>query len=301
VLTHAAWGAKLNLEQYLEREQRLASHPFSRDNLSTWVLASEGDILASCETYRMDSVMRGEGDATRTGHTYGVATVFVETKLRAQGYATDLLRHLLEQMTRTDEEAQASVLFSEVGPDIYEKVGYVARPAVSRIYEPAPEAGAELVADPIQFDEVPEVLASTSHHAPRQRFRVIPTPEQLDWHMERARYYAGVLDRLPPEVAGARADEAWALWTPDFKNERLVILDLAPGLPDGTRVVIEAARREARKHELREVLLWENPENADGLVGGESVERQADIPMIAPLVDGVEPEQWCDYSRSLWV
>lgn len=296
-LTFSSWGGKLSLEQYLDREKSLAEHEFV-ESMITWVLAEGDDLLASCETYPMRSILRDQ-DEMHVGVTWAVATVYVDPKLRNQGHASELLEQVLAEL-RTQEDVHSSILFSEVGTPIYERLGYVSRPATSRIYTPPTEVGDELVADPIAFEEVPEVLESRDY-TPRHVFRVEATPVQIDWHFTRSRFYARTLKREPESQAGARAAESWALWAPNYKTDRLDILALAPGLGNGTRAVLEAARRRAKALGLKQVSVWENPDNVDSLVGGESVERQANVPMILPLHDGFKAQDWTDYERGLWV
>ena len=296
-LTFSSWGGKLSLEQYLEREKSLAEHEFVQ-SMITWVLAEGDDLLASCETYPMRSLLR-DSEEVHTGTTWAVATVYVDPKLRKKGYASLLLQQVIEEL-RTQEDVHASVLFSEVGTPLYERLGYISRPATSRIYTPPNEVGDEVVADPVAFDEVPDTL-DQRNHAPRHVFRVGPTAAQIGWHFARSQFYARTLKREPSQYAGARAAESWALWAPNYKTNRLDILSLAPGNPNGTRAVLEAARRQAKVLGLKQVSVWENPDNVDLLVGGESVERQANVPMILPLHTGFAAEDWTDYERGLWV
>src|SRR5687767_3665727 len=89
-LTHAAWGGGLDEAQYLERERRLWRHPFSRAGLRRWVLR-DGEPAASCETYPVAAVLTGDRGREREGAGVGVASVFVEERLRGRGYARALL------------------------------------------------------------------------------------------------------------------------------------------------------------------------------------------------------------------
>ena len=59
--------------------------------MQTWVLPESDDaILASCETFRMRSVVN-VGGAADEGVTIGIASVFVEEHLRRRGYAREML------------------------------------------------------------------------------------------------------------------------------------------------------------------------------------------------------------------
>ena len=78
-ITHPSWGLPLSVEQYRERERRLRAHPFSRQGMTSWHWAEGSTVLASCETFRMRSVLAGE-----EGTTYGVASVYTEPALRGR-------------------------------------------------------------------------------------------------------------------------------------------------------------------------------------------------------------------------
>src|SRR2546429_2590439 len=83
-LTYQAWGTRLDPAQYLEREARLRAHPWSQQALTSWLLLSDGgELLSSCETYRMDSFAAGA-----PGATFGVASVFTEPRLRGHGHGS---------------------------------------------------------------------------------------------------------------------------------------------------------------------------------------------------------------------
>ena len=139
LLTAPVWGNRLTEAQYLAREAVLVATEFARRGMRTWVMEDDtapGIPLASCESLAMISVF----DGTR-GTSQGIASVFVEERLRGRGLAATMLG-LLQDRFRT-ENAQASILFSEVGATIYERVGYMARPIRARTWTPVPgEPGA---------------------------------------------------------------------------------------------------------------------------------------------------------------
>eukprot|EP00899_Mesostigma_viride_P015473 jgi/Mesvir1/23927/Mv10702-RA.2 len=119
-LHRVEWGKTLTLEQYLEREDRLASHPWSQKALTSWVLTgSDGELLSQLETYRMEATCPGHDRTT----AFGIASVFTEEKHRGKGYASKLVGLLLEQLRQESGDAVAVVLYSDVGPGLYAKAG----------------------------------------------------------------------------------------------------------------------------------------------------------------------------------
>ncbi|MCU1282890.1 MAG: hypothetical protein JWM53_6436, partial [bacterium] len=70
-IAYEAWGDLLSTEQYLQREERLCAHPWARETMTCWAWrGGGGEILSSCETYRMCSAVDGE-----RGETWAVASV----------------------------------------------------------------------------------------------------------------------------------------------------------------------------------------------------------------------------------
>lgn len=291
--SYAAWGEGLTLEQFLIREHRLQHHPWALKNMTTWVLAGDapGEVLASCETFRMTS--RLEGTA---GATHGVASVFTEPRLRGRGYASRMMALLGAELAR-DPTAHASILFSDVGEALYARAGYAPRPAVEVTF--TPEGG-----DPAGAVDrlIEETAVTNEHHSlapPAGEFAVWPSDEQLDWHLERERVWAALLGRPRPEAAGARAGKSLALWAANFKWNCLAILLLCASSAVEAAAVVQAARRIAGRARLAAVELWDCP--LAGELGGTRVRRTHSLPMIRPLDARLTPEAWTFIPRALWI
>lgn len=286
-LAWEAWGSRLTPAEFAAREETLRATAWSRRALRTWLLRDGAQTLASCETYRMQS---RAGD--RRGETFGIASVFVERHLRRRGLASELLRRVRARLR--EEGAQAAILYSEVGPALYERLGFVARPAATRAWPAADGPAADV--EPIGVD--PLLEAADRRPLP---FRVSVSADQIDWHRARAAFYASAFGRPPAGAAALRRGAAWAILCPDHRNDRLVLLDLEPGSAEDTAAVVAEARREAARLGLREVTVQENPYNADRLPAGTSRPCDDGVPMILPLAEDVRPDGWRDYARAVWV
>ena len=300
-LAWAEWGARLGVEQFLVREERLRAHAWSREGMQTWLWrGAEGEVLSSCETFRMRSFL-GPVDRREEGVTFGVASVLTEPRLRGRGHASGMMRALVERL-RHEPGAQASLLYSDVGATLYERAGYVAREARDRVFsplsgDPAAEVDARLV-------ERELALALEETPVPADEFVVWPTAVQLDWHLERERVYAALLNAPRPSSCGARAGGSTAFWAADLKNGVLRILLLVASNESEGVALMRAARRVAHASGLREVRLCEQPvpfrwpASEDGGVLGD---RVGELPMLAPLDPRVKPERWNLAPRALWV
>jgi GNAT superfamily N-acetyltransferase len=288
-LAFDAWGGPLSPEQYLTREARLCAHPWARQTMTAWLWRDGGGaVLSSCETYRLCSAVDGV-----RGETWAVASVYTEPALRGRGHARAMMDALVARAR--SEGAQASTLFSDVGAPIYEKSGYVARPAEDLLFPPAHGDAAHGV-DAL-FDRIGEIDPYVDD------FAVWPTSAQLDWHLERGRVYAELLGRAALPVVGARAGNGFAYWTADWQRDRLLMLWLDAARSHEAEALVQAARRVAAAARLHEVRLWAQPWPFPGRadLGGDRVHRVGSLPMIAPLLPALRAEMWTQIPRALWV
>ena len=288
-LTYAAWGEQLTPAQYLEREERLRAHAWARASMTTWLWRDhDGAVLSSCESYRMCSSVDGSA-----GETWAVASVFTEPALRGRGHARRMMDALVARARAAG--AQASTLFSDVEPRIYEASGYVARPAFDLVFPPVRGEPARAV-DAL-FDAVVEI------DEPADDFALWPTAAQLDWHVERARIYGELLGRPSLPTVGARAGAGVALWTVDWKHDRLLVLWLDAAREHEAEALLQAARRVAQALALHEVRLWAQPWSFPGRadLGGDRVARVGSLPMMVPLVPSLRADAWTQIPRAVWV
>ena len=294
LVTFPAWGDSLTLEQWRDREIRLRAHRWSVEAMETWLWKdAQGEALASCETFRSPSALRGA-----TGTAYAVASVYTEPHLRGRGHASAMISALVAHLPKHDPRAQATTLFSDVGAPIYERSGYRAVPSFDRVL-PA------IAGDPA--DGVDELFeeASLASRVPRSwsgAFAVHPTASQLDWHLERERLYARLLARPRALAIGARAGSASALWACMHRSSYLALLSLEGRDPKDVEAVTRAAQRIAQAAGLREVRAWEDETwRSVAPAIGARVERSGGLAMIAPLAPGADHTAWTSVPRALWV
>ncbi|MDP3506204.1 MAG: hypothetical protein Q8S33_38045 [Myxococcales bacterium] len=91
--------------------------------MRTWLWCAES-ILCSCETFEV-AATRG----ATSGRAFIVASAFTEPALRGKGHAVAMLNALVERTP----DALAMVLFSEVGPSLYERAGFFGQPGVDLV------------------------------------------------------------------------------------------------------------------------------------------------------------------------
>ncbi len=134
---HDAWGAGRSLEDFV------ASYATSRDHLrgTRYVLESlEGVAFAGLNTLRF-----------RRG-LVGIASVATAAARRRQGHATHLLSGVLA-LLREQDASTRFLLFSEVDPAVYERVGFARVPDANQHHLPSLAMATGLAQRPLSADE----------------------------------------------------------------------------------------------------------------------------------------------------
>ncbi len=302
-VNYPAWGPPLTLEGYLAREQRLRGHSWPRAALSSWLLCAEdGQVLASCETYRTDSYVRAADGSLEPGDSFGIASVFTEERLRGRGYATRLMDLVAAELERTSPRAHSALLFSDVGAPIYRRSGYREVEAWDWRFAPEPGAPTERVDRLLSEAEVGAALARMRR--PEGPFFYWPSAAQLDWHLERERIYAELLRRPRPEAQGAAVGASTALWTMVGRYGTLLVTMLDAHSAKDATALLGAARRVAHRAGLSHVVVWEEPAMAPLLAQVPDAVREprdGSLPMLRSLRPGLELSGQVAIPRALWV
>jgi hypothetical protein len=280
-LTFPEWGGLLTPNQYLAREQHLRAQAFSK-GMTTWLWCNGDAVLASCETYACDSQIDGQ-----PGLSWAFASVFTEQALRGNGHATKMMDAVIERLAQR-ANAQACVLFSDVGERIYARSGFIGVPAQDWILPPQHGAPEKAV---VPLDGT---LTLDSGVLRREGLVLPPSSQQLDWMFAREAFYAQMLNRQRPSFRGAHAADAQAIWAANYKTSELVVLWL-----DGkdTQLVLRAAQRQAWRCGLERVRLWAIPDSPKPETAT-AVARDGELPMYRPFRPVTA---WSHVQRALWV
>jgi GNAT superfamily N-acetyltransferase len=294
--THEAWGGELTLDSYVALEARLRAQPWSCEVLCVWLLcADQGEVLSSCESYRMPSRLGQE-----EGYSYGIASVYTEPGKRRKGYTTELLGRLGARLGAAGR-AQAMVLFSDVALRTYQKSGFAPRPALNLAYPPLPGDPRDGVDQLVPEHQAAQALAAMP--APGDRFAILPVPAQVDWHLERERIFSDVMGLPRPPACGARIGAAGILWAADPREGELTVLQLHAPAPAQAHALIACARRVAGAAGLARVVCWRTPLDLPGAeaVAEDRLARLDSVPMILPLDLRLRAADWNWIPRTLWV
>ncbi|OZJ06603.1 hypothetical protein BZG36_00439 [Bifiguratus adelaidae] len=334
----ASWGTRLDLDTYLSRETEFRAQNFAQDGHRAWILVSKEDaasraedptipILAHCETYRHKIWVKRQGsDRVEEALSEGVASVYCPEVHRGKGYASTMMKLLLARLQQEakgkndtgEQGAIMSHLYSDVGRQFYDQLGWKAYPAPEvkfpllggqcggSDWETLPE-GVEWITE----DEVPSILEQDQKlimeelKARTDENSVVciePTVEKFDWLLTRSRFYASKLDFPHIEHCGVKmpGTSDFALFFYVFSDNVLIISRLRSTSPDRTRLFIQAAMIQARLYNLTEgVHVWDPQcESFSDVV--EIIERKKDsIPSLAWFGEG-NPPTWVHLTFTLW-
>ncbi len=282
LFTASAWGSTLTLEQFIEREERLRAHPWAARALTSWLWQdTAGNTLSSCETFRDEAIV-----GAKTGTASTIASVFTEPKLRGQGHAANMLRAVIERL----RGELALTLFSEIGTDYYQRLGFWPVPAFDTFFAPRPDAPKDVE----WLQTLPSLrLAASDEHT----LRLTLCTARLDWHLERERLYTSALGRTPLTRHGARVGESTITWTAYWKTAELQVLSLDARDSADLPLLIHAAAHAAHLCGLPTVRIWET-RDLTGLPSARRAPRTDEVAMFLPLLPGVQA--WTMIERGLW-
>jgi GNAT superfamily N-acetyltransferase len=115
--TYEIWNDGLTRPAYGRFYAAQVATPWGRTHLQRFALIDGDDVLASAKLYRFDAVLD-----RRTIQIAGIGAVFTTPAARRRGAARDLLDRLLDRAAAGG--ADLALLFSEIGPDYYARLGF---------------------------------------------------------------------------------------------------------------------------------------------------------------------------------
>lgn len=281
-LTASAWGTGLGVEQFLVREAGLRAHRFARASMRTWLWRDASGVGCSCETFEVPA-RRG----FVTGRAFIIASVFTEAARRREGHATALLGALATHLR--SPETLALALFSEVGPALYQRCGFVAQPATDVLLDARPAERSE-----VTWSDAP--VAPVFRVEP-DALTVATTEAQCDWHLERERLYAAASNRPTLSHHVASLGHSRLAVTRSFQTNELHVLWYEFSTPDEARALLDATAALAHDVGVPTVRIWETTA-LPALPSARRAPRSDELPMVRPM-DGGTP-RWADITRGLW-
>lgn len=300
------WGAPaLTQEQYQRKEALQRATPFSQRGSIFWALverrtpladgatddASDASLVAGvdaicahCESHRFDCVFRKRSGELMRGFSHHIGSVFTLPAFRKQGLASFFLNEVAKAMAQLPD-AVASVLYSDIGPTFYDRLGWRLYPstlaelptgalrnaaAIDGADQRAPATGASLYLD----DALDAFLAQdarrietelvSAEYADREVFAPLATRDSIEWQFCIGVHYARIrgFTELPTRCGVRIDDDAFVVWCHNLKESTLYIVRARfpmSGRHDAVRALLTAALAEARAYKLAHVAIWDPP------------------------------------------
>lgn len=124
--THQIWNDGLTRDAYGRLWAAQLATSWGRTHLRRLALVEDDKVLASAKLYRFAAMLDG-----RPIQIAGIGAVFTSPASRRRGAARELIERLLEQEAAAGR-ADLALLFSEIGPDYYARLGFTPIPMVER-------------------------------------------------------------------------------------------------------------------------------------------------------------------------
>ncbi len=185
--TYPVWNEGLSRQAYGQWNTAQLRTPWGRDHLHRFALLdAQGDVLASAKRYRHDVRI-----AERNGWMCGIGAVFTPEPHRGRGYASVLIERMLDDADR--EGALAAGLFSEIGADFYERLGFSRVPIdeVTVHVTRAKGSPATLVRAGVDRD-YPSICAMHATRSSEAMFAVRRDPDAFHYAIAKKRLFAGL-------------------------------------------------------------------------------------------------------------
>jgi predicted N-acetyltransferase YhbS len=123
--TYSTWHDGLARPAYGRFYAAQAATPWGRAHLRRRALVEGDGLLASAKLYAFDAVLDG-----RPIKVAGIGAVFTPPASRGRGAARELIERLLERAAA--DEADLALLFSEIGPEYYARLGFTSIATTNR-------------------------------------------------------------------------------------------------------------------------------------------------------------------------
>jgi GNAT superfamily N-acetyltransferase len=183
--TYPLWHDSLTREQYGRYNRAQFRTAWGATHLDRVGLVADGALLASAKRYRLRLRLDG-----RTVGTIGIGAVFTPPHLRGRGHAAALIGHIVE--AARGEGASMAILFSEIAPRYYERLGFSVVPTLQATIgvRTGPGAPAVLVRAGQDGDSA-HVAEMLVRRLPPYRFGLVHDPDLVTFSVTKKRLLAG--------------------------------------------------------------------------------------------------------------
>jgi GNAT superfamily N-acetyltransferase len=292
--SYALWGAGLSFEDYRAFWTELSTTAWARKNLVYFVwLADDGTLLSSLKLYRPRLRL---GD--RVGSAAGIGAVFTPRARRGRGYASSLIRAVLDEARGRGD--MAALLFSDVGTAIYQALGFLELAAEEAWGElrrklSDPPRGWSLA--PMTVDHLDDVIRTHEQNCRGRSIAVVRDRDYWEYLIERSRSFFSRLDGsdLSSRFQVALRNGEFVGYVAAVDGGDVWIIREVEAIDDDPELlasVIRMGASQARARGRRRCYAWLPREKSDAMrdLRVRFCPRRRAIPMLRRLDDAARPQ-----------
>ncbi|GLE08719.1 hypothetical protein PINS_up020082 [Pythium insidiosum] len=238
------------------------------------MVAGVDAIVCHCESHMFDCAFRKANGEIIEGYSHHIGSVFTLPAHRGKGLARFFLTGVAQRMQKK-KCTIASVLYSDIGPTFYDKLGWRLHPSDMVVLDSSASKNMEepsaLMTDFVLDDAFDKFLATdnerlkkemqSAKYEGREVFAPLPSRDSIDWQFCLGVFYARHrgFPRFPSRC-GVKIDaDAFVVWCHNLKESTLYIVHarFPSSAPARTVQLLRSALTEARAFGLSSVKIWD--------------------------------------------
>jgi predicted N-acetyltransferase YhbS len=186
--TFDIWHDGLSRTAYSNYWAAQQATPWGRAHLTRYALESQGEVAASAKLYELDAMLD-----RRPIRIAGIGAVFTMPAHRGRGAGREVVERVVQ--LGAERGADAALLFSEIDPEYYARLGFIPIPrseSIVRVVEDsrrgAPATMVRTASDP----DLPSVVAMDADRAEPFRFHLVRGRDLAHYAVAKRRLLAGL-------------------------------------------------------------------------------------------------------------
>lgn len=186
--TYEIWHDGLSRPAYARFWHAQRATPWGSRNLTRWALVDGAEVLSGAKIYRFSAVLDG-----RAITVTGIGAVFTPAAHRGRGHAAELIERLLAR--ETADRCDLALLFSEIGPDYYRRLGFEPIPldeVALQVREDDRRGAPAITIRSGEDRDLNDIVAMDRLRAERSRFHLSRDRDLVKFAMSRRRLLAGL-------------------------------------------------------------------------------------------------------------
>ncbi|MGE3276539.1 MAG: GNAT family N-acetyltransferase [Vicinamibacterales bacterium] len=286
--THAVWADGLTPRAYAMFWEAQLRTPWGRAHLDRVALVDGTTVVASAKRY--DLPMRLDG---RIRRVLGIGAVFTSPSHRGRGRARLLLQRVLE--TAEAEGYEFALLFSEIGPELYEQLDFVPLPLTqSRLTVTRKDGAPAVLVRALDERDLPAVAETSAARAEGYRLTLDRSDELIAFGISRRRLLAGLGPaglRQTEVLVAEEGHQAVAYLVVSVEGDQWFIEDAADRDPAGARLgaMLQVMLAREPGQAPPEIHAWWPPTLTPPQITIAETRPSREVMMIRPLAAGTLP------------